>query len=222
MNVNEFARRRQHLMELIGPNGIAVVVAAPEQVRSRDTHFNYRPDSDFYYLTGFREPEAVAVLVPGRAQGEFLLFCRDRNPEREQWDGARTGPEGAVAAYGADDAFPITDLDDILPGLLDLQKASGLQPTMFQQLERSLPIDARPTAPATTRRKLLEKELLVKGAPLAVDPAVAERTVQGFGIADGGDARAPLRDLEPEPPAVLVMQRQPGLPLLLGGECYDR
>jgi Xaa-Pro aminopeptidase len=119
VNAAEFARRRKHLMEAIGANGIAVVVAAPEQVRSRDTHFNYRPDSDFYYLTGFREPEAVAVLVPGRAQGEFLLFCRDRDPEREQWDGARAGPGGAVAEYGADDAFPITDLDDILPGLLE-------------------------------------------------------------------------------------------------------
>jgi Xaa-Pro aminopeptidase len=119
VNADEFARRRKHLMELIGPSGIAVVVAAPEQVRSRDTHFNYRPDSDFYYLTGFREPEAVAVLVPARAQGEFLLFCRERNPEREQWDGPRAGPGGAVAHYGADDAFPITDLDDILPGLLE-------------------------------------------------------------------------------------------------------
>jgi Xaa-Pro aminopeptidase len=119
VNADEFARRRKHLMELIGANGIAVVVAAPEQVRSRDTHFIYRPDSDFYYLTGFREPEAVAVLVPGRAQGEFLLFCRDRHPEREQWDGPRAGPDGAVAGYGADDAFPITDLDDILPGLLE-------------------------------------------------------------------------------------------------------
>ena len=119
MNADEFARRRKHLMELIGANGIAVVVAAPEQVRSRDTHFIYRPDSDFYYLTGFREPQAVAVLVPGRAQGEFLLFCRDRHPEREQWDGPRAGPDGAVAGYGADDAFPITDLDDILPGLLE-------------------------------------------------------------------------------------------------------
>ena len=106
-------------MELIGPLGIAVLAAAPERVRSRDTLFTYRPDSDFYYLTGFSEPEAVAVLVPGRAQGQFLLFCRERNPEREQWDGPRAGPEGAVATFGADDAFPITDLDDILPGLLE-------------------------------------------------------------------------------------------------------
>ncbi len=106
-------------MDLIGANGIAVLAAAPERVRSRDTMYVYRTDSDFYYLTGFSEPEAIAVLVPGRPQGEFLVFCRERNPERELWDGPRAGPEGAVAAYGADDAFPIADLDDILPGLLE-------------------------------------------------------------------------------------------------------
>ena len=115
----EFVRRRRDLMGMIGANGIAVLAAAPERVRSRDTLFMYRPDSDFYYLTGFPEPEAVAVLIPGRPQGEFLIFCRERNPERELWDGPRAGPEGAVANFGADDAFPITDLDDILPGLLE-------------------------------------------------------------------------------------------------------
>jgi len=104
---------------MIGANGIAVLAAAPERVRSRDTLFIYRPDSDFYYLTGFSEPDAVAVLVPGREQGEYLIFCRERNPERELWDGPRAGPEGAVETYGADDAFPISDLDDILPGLLE-------------------------------------------------------------------------------------------------------
>jgi Xaa-Pro aminopeptidase len=119
MSPKEFARRRRELMGMIGPDGIAVVAAAPERVRSRDTLFVYRPDSDFYYLTGFSEPEAVAVLMPGRPQGEYLLFCRERNPERELWDGPRAGPEGAVAEHGANDAFPIGDLDDILPGLLE-------------------------------------------------------------------------------------------------------
>jgi Xaa-Pro aminopeptidase len=119
VNTKEFARRRKELAGMIGPNGIAVLAAAPERIRSRDTHFVYRQDSDFYYLTGFEEPEAVAVMVPGRPQGEFLLFCRERNPERELWDGPRAGPDGAVAEFGADDAFPIADLDDILPGLLE-------------------------------------------------------------------------------------------------------
>jgi Xaa-Pro aminopeptidase len=118
-SLKEFVRRRRELMGMIGANGIAVLAAAPERVRSRDTLFIYRPDSDFYYLSGFPEPEAVAVLVPGRPQGEYLLFCRERNPDRELWDGPRAGPEGAVETYGADDAYPIEDLDDILPGLLE-------------------------------------------------------------------------------------------------------
>ena len=70
-------------------------------------------------ITGFEEPEAVAVLVPGREQGEFLIFCRERDPERETWDGPREGPEGVVAHHGADDAFPIADIDEILPGLIE-------------------------------------------------------------------------------------------------------
>ena len=119
MKEKEFARRRRHFMELVGSGGIVVLPAAPERVRSRDTLFQYRPDSDFFYLTGFPEPEAVAVLIPGRAEGEFLLFCRERNPERELWDGARCGPEAAVATYGCDDAFPIGDIDEILPRLLE-------------------------------------------------------------------------------------------------------
>lgn len=119
MNEKEFARRRRHLMELVGRDGIAVLSASPERVRSRDTLYRYRPDSDFYYLTGFEEPEAVAVLIPNRAHGEFLLFCRERNPEKEVWDGARAGPDGAVERFGADDAFPVGDIDEILPGLLE-------------------------------------------------------------------------------------------------------
>jgi Xaa-Pro aminopeptidase len=106
-------------MELMGSDGIAVLPAAPERVRSRDTLFDYRPDSDFHYLTGFHEPEAVAVLIPGHPHGKFLLFCRERNAQKEIWDGARTGPAGAIAGFGADDAFPIGDIDEILPGLLE-------------------------------------------------------------------------------------------------------
>ncbi|MDM3872032.1 Xaa-Pro aminopeptidase [Porticoccus sp. W117] len=115
----EFARRRRTLMNLMGDNSIAVLPAAPVRVRSRDTEYLYRQDSDFHYLCGFPEPEAVLVLLPGREQGEFVLFCRERNREREIWDGYRQGPEGACEHYGADDAFPIGDIDDILPGLLE-------------------------------------------------------------------------------------------------------
>lgn len=99
--------------------GIAIIPTAPARIRNRDVHYPFRPDSDFYYLTHFPEPEAVAVLVPGREHGEYILFCREKDPEREVWDGRRAGPEGAVKLYGADDAFPIDDIDDILPGLLE-------------------------------------------------------------------------------------------------------
>ena len=114
-----FARRRKQLMRIAGDDAILVLAAAPERIRSRDTHYPYRQDSDFWYLTGFEEPAAVLVLVPGRAHGEALLFCRERDPEREGWDGPRLGPERACEALDFDDAYPIDDLDDILPGLLE-------------------------------------------------------------------------------------------------------
>lgn len=106
-------------MRMVGRGGIVILPSAPVRTRSRDVEYNYRQDSDFYYMTGFAEPESVAVLVPGRANGEYLLFCRERDPKREQWDGLRAGQAGAVKHYGADDAFPIEDLDDILPGIME-------------------------------------------------------------------------------------------------------
>ena len=113
------ARRRKQLMQAAGDGAILVLPAAPERIRSRDTHYPYRQDSDFWYLTGCNEPEAVLVLVPGRKHGEAILFCRERDPEREGWDGPRLGPDGAVERLGMDDAYPISDIDDILPGLLE-------------------------------------------------------------------------------------------------------
>ena len=113
------ARRRKQLMRMVGEDAILILPAAPERVRSRDTHYPYRQDSDFWYLTGFDEPQAVLVLAPGRAHGEALLFCRERDPEREGWDGPRIGPEGAVDALAMDDAWAIDDIDDILPGLIE-------------------------------------------------------------------------------------------------------
>jgi Xaa-Pro aminopeptidase len=119
MNKKEFARRRRQLMRMIGKGGIAILPAAPTRTRNRDVEHAYRQDSDFHYLSAFPEPEAVVVLMPGREHGEYVLFCRDRDPERETWDGRRAGPEGAVRDFGADDAFPICDIDDILPGMLE-------------------------------------------------------------------------------------------------------
>ncbi|WP_422126509.1 Xaa-Pro aminopeptidase [Thioalkalivibrio sulfidiphilus] len=115
----ELARRRRQLMRAMGQGSIAVIPSAPVRVRNHDVEYPYRQDSDFLYLTGFTEPGAVAVLVPGRPQGEYVLFCRERDPVMETWHGRRAGQEGAVERFGADDSFPISDVDDILPGLLE-------------------------------------------------------------------------------------------------------
>ncbi|MFT6957585.1 MAG: Xaa-Pro aminopeptidase [Halieaceae bacterium] len=116
---SEYARRRKNLMALMEPNSIAIIPAAREQMRSRDTHFPFRQDSDFYYLSGFQEPDAVLVLIPERRHGQFVMFSRDKDPTSELWDGYRAGPEGVCSEYGADDAFPLSDIDDILPGLIE-------------------------------------------------------------------------------------------------------
>ncbi len=118
VNPGEFSRRRRQLMRMMGKGGVAILPAAQPRMRNRDVQYPYRQDSDFYYLTGFSEPEAVAVLVPGRAGGEFLLFCRDRNPLRETWDGTRAGPANAVSQFGADEALSIGKIDDILPKII--------------------------------------------------------------------------------------------------------
>ena len=115
----ERARRRKNLMRQIGRDSIAIIPAAPHKVRSRDTEYRYRQDSDFYYLTGFDEPESVAVLISGRKQAEYIIFCRERDETLETWNGRRLGVERAPEALDADDAFPIDDIDEILPGLLE-------------------------------------------------------------------------------------------------------
>jgi Xaa-Pro aminopeptidase len=89
----EFARRRKNLMQMVGKGGIAILPSAPVRTRSRDVEYRFRQDSDFYYLTGFAEPDAVAVIAPGRDSGQFLLFCRERDTEKERWDGQRMGTD---------------------------------------------------------------------------------------------------------------------------------
>lgn len=116
----EFARRRKNLMSQMEPDSIAIVPSASEKIRNRDAEYPFRQDSDFFYLTGFAEPDAVLVLMPGRKKhGQYVMFCRERDPAMELWNGYRAGPEGVISEYGADDAFPIDDIDDILPGLLE-------------------------------------------------------------------------------------------------------
>jgi Xaa-Pro aminopeptidase len=118
MSRAEYRRRRRRLLKSMGPASLAILPAAKTVARNRDVDYPYRQDSDFFYLSGFTEPESFLVLVPGRKEGELVMFCRPRDREKELWDGHRAGVEGARAHYGADEARPIDDLDEVMPKLL--------------------------------------------------------------------------------------------------------
>jgi Xaa-Pro aminopeptidase len=119
MNAEIYARRRAELVNQIGANDIVIVSTSPVRSRNSDVEYQFRADSDFYYLSGFDEPGAVLVISPGRSQGEYVMFCREKDRTREMWDGRRVGLEGVIETYAADDAFPIDDINDILPGLME-------------------------------------------------------------------------------------------------------
>jgi len=138
MNNTEYKRRRKHLMQIMGEDAVAILPAALVRMRNRDAEFQYRQDSDFHYITGFDEPEAVVVLVPGREHGEYILFCRENDKKMETWNGLRAGQDGAIEKYAADDSFPIDDIDDILPGLLENKEkvyyTMGVHPDFDQRV----------------------------------------------------------------------------------------
>jgi len=141
MNPKMAAAHRDRFMASLD-GGVAVFCTGPEQVRSRDTHFKFRPDSDFWYLTAFPEPDAIAVLRADQDESRFVLFVRPRDPELETWNGRRAGVEGARDLYGADEAHPIEALDAELPGLLkgasNLTYATGLDKEFDARLLGSL------------------------------------------------------------------------------------
>ncbi len=119
MKQSEFKKRRKQFMQRIGKGNIALIGSASVHTRNRDVDYPFRQDSDFYYLTGFNEPDALAVFIPGREQGEYILFCREFDEKKALWEGAHSGLEGATKHYAADDSFPIDDVDDILSGMLE-------------------------------------------------------------------------------------------------------
>ncbi len=114
-----YARRRRHFLEAIGEGSAALFVSAPVAVRAHDVEFPYRQDNDFLYLTGFPEPESAALLIPNHDEGEFHLFVRPRDPERETWTGRRAGVDGARSRFGADAAHAIGELDELVPKLAE-------------------------------------------------------------------------------------------------------
>ena len=135
------AARRARLMERVGPTAAVLIVAYPERNRSNDTYFPYRPSSDLWYLTGFEEPEAAVLLLPGHEEHPFVLFLRERNLKMEIWDGPRVGTERAREMVGADKAFTFDQLGEELPKLLagrsSLYYSLGLEPTVDEIVLRS-------------------------------------------------------------------------------------
>jgi len=132
-----FSRRRAQLLQRMR-TGVAVIPTAPEAVRNRDSHYQYRFDSYFYYLTGFTEPESVLLLIAGD-KPKSVLFCRDKDLEREIWDGFRYGPEGAKETFGVDEAYSISRLDEIALQLL------ANQPRLYYALGADAQWDKRIT-----------------------------------------------------------------------------
>ena len=125
-------------MDAMEAGSIAVLPSARVRYRNRDAEYPFRQDSDFYYLTGFEEPDCVLVLAPGRSEGETILFCREREARAERYTGERLGPERAAAALGLDEAFPVADLDDILPGLLEGRTRVWMTLGEFPDFDRRL------------------------------------------------------------------------------------
>jgi Xaa-Pro aminopeptidase len=137
ININEFSKRRYQLMAEMG-EGVAILPTSPELIRNRDSHYPFRFDSYFYYLSGFKEPESVLFLIAG-PQAKTILFCRDKDMEREIWDGFRYGPAGAVIEFGIDEAYSMSQLDELAPQLL------ANQSKLFYSLGADTAWDARVT-----------------------------------------------------------------------------
>jgi Xaa-Pro aminopeptidase len=117
MNMNELKRRRETLIKLVGKNNVAYLYSASAKNRNSDVDHPFRQDSNFLYLTGFKEPNSLAVFIPGRGEGEFVMFCKEYSKEKATWDGAVVGLDGVVAEYDADQAFPFDDAEEILKEL---------------------------------------------------------------------------------------------------------
>ena len=114
-----FSERRDLLAGKVLEDSAIIVSAASVKSRISDTEYSYRQDSNFYYLSGYEEPESLILIRPNQDKERFIIFCRDRDPLREQWDGFRTGQEGVIQDYGADAAYSINSIDEIMPKLLE-------------------------------------------------------------------------------------------------------
>ena len=138
IKLKEYARRRRQLMRRAGEGSLIILQAAPARIRNNDAHYAYRQDSDFLYLTGFRDHDALLVMVPDDGEGKSILFCRERDPTREMWDGRMVGLDGAVDEFGMDEAHDISEMEkrlkDMLPDRERIYHDLGRDPLFDQQL----------------------------------------------------------------------------------------
>ena len=114
-----FASRRELLCKEVLENSIIILASSGIKSRNSDSEYPFRQDSNFYYLSGFNEPDSLLVLKPGTSKPQFFIFCRDKDSVKEQWEGPRAGPAGAKLNYGADKSFSISMVNEILPSLLE-------------------------------------------------------------------------------------------------------
>lgn len=160
--------RCHQLMAQMPADAIAVLFGASEQQRNSDVTFPFRQKSDLFYLAGFDEPEVVLVLVPGRAEGEKVMFCRERDPERERWEGSRAGTRGACERFGMDQAWPIEDIDEMMPALLADRRQ------VFGQLGENSADDSRLLAWVTGLRHQARRGVAAPTAFVALDQLLHE------------------------------------------------
>ncbi|HSD54775.1 MAG TPA: aminopeptidase P N-terminal domain-containing protein [Burkholderiales bacterium] len=192
-DVTPFRSRRAALLQKMGA-GIAIVPTAPERIRNRDSDYLYRFDSYFYYLAGFPEPEAVLVLIAG-AEPKSILFCREKHPERELWEGIRHGPEAARKVFGFDEAHPIGALDELLPRLIAnqpaLHYAPGLDPVWDARILRWLnEVRAQARTGVTAPAEIRDLRVLLDGMRLVKDAHEIATMRRAAAISAGAHVRA--------------------------------
>lgn len=193
--LSEFMRRMDQ-------KSVAIIPSARETVRSNDTHFRFRQDSDFYYLTGFEEPESIAVIAPAR-ETKYMMFLRPRDPEREIWDGRRAGIEGAKSEYGAQEAFPISEfaekLEEILDGAENLYYRLGVHPDLDEMIIRKI------TSMRTFNRKPIQFPTTI------IDPATIVHEMRVLKSAEEIDIMQRAADIAAEAHVEAMKAVRPGM-----------
>lgn len=198
-------------MKRIGDDSIAIIPSAREVTRSNDSNFRFRQDSDFYYLTGFDEPEAIAVIKPSDRERPYTLFVRPRDPEKEIWDGRRAGVEGAQSTFGADAAFPIAEfsekLDDMINGAANLYYRIGngnvdIDELIVSRLHRMRALERKkeiiaPSSIIDTGSVVHEMRLIKSGEEIELMQRAADIAAEGH-VEAMKAARSGMREYEIE------------------------